>query len=373
MPAHLTCFEVQHFPGGVFARVRDNVGRVPAREFTLELNTLRAAFSESGVTNFVVEIQRFSGLNADQLRGLVFLVREARQRGGFCTFCGGGPGTQQALSGFGFSKPADWFPTPADVMTALHGLTAAPAMPVAPAMPAPAVGPVGMPRPVATVRPPSPAAATPAAPRAIAPSAAPAAAYVQAPPRRDASKLPWQPPQRGTFLPAHELTLRAQHRQPILVTAQVCSHLAQQIRAVSDQMKFAVWAFVFMPDHFHLLVQSRQLNYDIGEYIEAVKQAFHEKAVEILGVEAPQVLSRLRKQQGGKYVYEFWQRTSGQNRNVEYTLPVRPLIRHLHENPVRRGLVADPLGWKWSSAGAFAGRPLAECPTDPVPPELLGG
>src|SRR5262245_31990168 len=108
MSAHLTCFEVQLYPGVLFARVRDNVGRIPAREFAVEMNSLRATANESGVSNFVVEVQRFSGLNADQSRGLVFLLREARQRGGFCTFCGGGPGVQKTLSRFGFSKPGDW-------------------------------------------------------------------------------------------------------------------------------------------------------------------------------------------------------------------------------------------------------------------------
>src|SRR5262249_43755699 len=147
-----------------------------------------------------------------------------------------------------------------------------------------------MPPPVAALPPQSVAPPKAAAPRTPAPAAVPRAAVPQAPPRRESEKLRWQPPPRGTFFPAHELTLRAQHRQPILVTEQLCSHLAQEIRAVSDRMNFSVWAFVFMPDHFHLLVQSKQLNYDIGEYIDSIKEAFQEQAVEILSVAEPQVL-----------------------------------------------------------------------------------
>jgi putative transposase len=127
-----------------------------------------------------------------------------------------------------------------------------------------------------------------------------------------------------------------------------------------------------MHDHFHLLVQSRRLNYDVGEYLDAIKKAFQEKAIDLLAEDAPQVLGRLRSQQGGRLIYDFWQRTTGQNRNVEYSLPVRPLIQHLHENPVRKGLVMDPLDWKWSSAGSYAGKPLRELQHDPAPPELLG-
>lgn len=340
MPATLNCFDLVRHHATLIVQVRNDVGRVPARDFGIEANLIRNALTDPALTNLLIEVRPASGLTAEQLRGLVFLLREARQRGGQCAFCGGGPQMQQTLARFGLAKPADWFPTPAD------GLAAFQSAPAPPPASAPAVAP--------------------ARHAIVSPAAAPRPAAPHQP------KAPWTPPPRGTFFPAHELTLRAHHRQPILVTPLVCAHLAQQIRAVSDQYKFSVWAFVFMPDHFHLLVQSKQLNYDIGEYLEAIKLAFHEKAVEILGLHAPQVLGRLRKQQGGKYVYDFWQKTSGQNRNVEYSLPVRPLIQYLHENPVRRGLVAHALDWKWSSAGAYAGRPLAELQPDEVPPALLG-
>ena len=29
-------------------------------------------------------------------------------------------------------------------------------------------------------------------------------------------------------------------------------------------------------------------------------------------------------------------------------------LRYMHENPVRRGLVASPEGWRWSSYRAYA-------------------
>jgi len=365
MPKPLNYFDIEIHGGVLVTRVHSSVGSVPLRLFGVEINALRSYLTELGATHLLFEIQPTSALNAEQIRGMVFFAREVRQRGGACAFCGGGAEVQKALSRFGLSKPTDWSPALADGLIALGGAAAYPIMPAH----VPVPSPPGVSVPAGGMVPPVPTSPAPA--QAVRMPATPALRPAPAGQTNRAS-TPWQPPQRGLFLPAHEITLRAHHRQPILVTSRVCSHLAQQIRAVSDQLNYSVWAFVFMHDHFHLLVQSQRLNYEIGDYVDAIKKAFQEKAVELLAEDAPQVLGRLRSQQGGRLIYDFWQRTSGQNRNVEYSLPVRPLINHLHENPVRKGLVATPLEWKWSSAGSYAGRPLQELQHDPVPPELLG-
>jgi len=368
MPAALSYFDLYRVYATLLAQVRPHVGAVPAREFGVEINLVRAAFLDPAVAHLVIDVQPTSDLTDEQLRGLVFLIRDARQRGGMCAFSGGGPGFPQSLARFGFTQPTDWYPTHAHAIAAIQAATT----PFVQAMPVPMVMPPMMPAPAMPpmVQPPLPAMprAIPAPPLMPSPPPRPQPAAARGEPQRQK----WMPPPRGRYFPAHELTLRAHHRQPILESSGLCAHLAECIRAESDRCNFAVWAFVFMPDHFHLLVQSRQLNYDIGVFLDAVKKSFEEKAIEVLAEHSPQVLNRLRSKQGGLVAYDFWQRTTGQNRNVEYTLPVRPLIHHLHHNPVRRGLVTDPLAWNWSSAGAYAGRPLAELRPDPVPPELLG-
>jgi putative transposase len=358
MPKPLNYFDIEIYGGTLVTRVHSDVGGVPLRLFGVEINALRAYLTELGANNLLFEIQPTSALNAEQIRGMVFFAREVRQRGGTCAFCGGGPEVQQTLSRFGLSKPADWSPMLAEGLVALGGgsaypnipgfvpVPAAPLMPTLPAIAVPSTG-VG-PAPVQPAAAPSPPASRPAS-----------AGHTNRSAPRD------------RLLPAHELTLRANRRQTILESDLVCSHLAERIREESDRFDFSVWAFVFMPDHFHLLVHTERLSSDIGAYLDAVKQSFQERAIEILAEQSPQLLGRLRSQQGGRTTYDLWQLTTGQNRNVDFSRPVRPLIDHLHENPVRKGLVMEPLEWKWSSAGSYAGQPLPELQHTPVPPELL--
>lgn len=363
MPPLLNYFDLYRVYATLVVQVRPHVGAVPAREFGVELNVVRANFLDPGILNLVVDVQPTSDLTDEQLRGLVFLLRDARQRGGICIFSGGAADLPPMLARFGLTQPTDWFPTQAHALAAIHAASM-PAM-TAPFIAPPPMMPHMVPPPM--MQPPPAAPAPVARPRVPSPTPAPPR---PAPPAETANQ--WTPPPRGRFFPAHELTLRAHHRQPILESEQVCAHLAERIRAESDRCNFAVWAFVFMPDHFHLLVQSRQLNYDVIAFLDSIKQSFEERAIEILSDQSPQVLNRLRSKQGGRVAYDFWQRTSGQNRHIDFTRPLRPLINHMHENPVRRGLVSNPLEWTWSSAGAYAGRPHAQLQPDTVPPELLG-
>ena len=58
------------------------------------------------------------------------------------------------------------------------------------------------------------------------------------------------------------------------------------------------------------------------------------------------------RQPNGKVAYRFWQRGGGHDRNLRSDRDVHEKIQYIHENPVRRGLVAQPEGWPWSSCRA---------------------
>jgi hypothetical protein len=50
------------------------------------------------------------------------------------------------------------------------------------------------------------------------------------------------------------------------------------------------------------------------------------------------------------------------------------MVEYLHLNPVRKGLVASPADWKWSSAGYFLrGQQLPSLGVTPIPPEWTIG
>ena len=77
------------------------------------------------------------------------------------------------------------------------------------------------------------------------------------------------------------------------------------------------------------------------------------KALQFLRANQSPWLMRLTNPTTG--TAHFWQPGGGYDRNVNKKATAAKMIRYIHENPVRRGLVDSPTEWKWSSAAWYAG------------------
>jgi len=155
---------------------------------------------------------------------------------------------------------------------------------------------------------------------------------------------------------AHALTFSCFHRQPFLARERACHWLVAALRGAVVAHQFDLWAYVFMPEHVHLVIWPRRPNYDISRILPAVKLPVTRAALSYLRRHAPQYLARLQdRQPGGKLAHRFWQRGGGYDRNLFTDEEVWEKINYVHENPVRRGLVQRPEDWLWSSARYYEG------------------
>lgn len=90
--------------------------------------------------------------------------------------------------------------------------------------------------------------------------------------------------------------------------------------------------------------------------LAALKSPVSRRAKEHLQVTGnTEWLERLTASHGNRRVFRFWQPGGGYDKNQWNERPIRETIDYIHANPVRRGLVAGPAQWKWSSAGVYAG------------------
>jgi len=152
--------------------------------------------------------------------------------------------------------------------------------------------------------------------------------------------------------------------------------LADAINLAREKHEFDLWAYVFMPDHVHLLICPRQATYDISKILATIKQSVGRKAVNYLKKSSPRSLRcMLDKQPNGKHHYRFWQRGGGYDRNICEIKTLHAEIDYLHVNPVRKNLCPKPSDWKWSSAADFemiCKGPL-ELDLDSLPGSLVDG
>ena len=123
-----------------------------------------------------------------------------------------------------------------------------------------------------------------------------------------------------------------------------------------SKFDFQLWAYVFMPEHVHLLVLPNRSEYKMSAILQAVKEPVGRKAIKFLREHAPEWLPRITVKHGQRLERRFWQAGGGFDNHATDPRVILAMIEYIHGNPVRRGLVNQPEDWKWSSAGWFEGK-----------------
>ena len=147
---------------------------------------------------------------------------------------------------------------------------------------------------------------------------------------------------------AHELTFSCYKGCPFLKNPTACHLLAESIRKASGKYTFAVWAYVFMPEHIHLLIYPHNPDYSVSVILQSIKQPVSRSVIAYHKQHQTPHLEMMRTEQK-KSPYRFWQAGGGYDRNVNNRNTIVSMIRYIHENPVRRKLVSHPKDWYYSS------------------------
>jgi len=128
----------------------------------------------------------------------------------------------------------------------------------------------------------------------------------------------------------HFITFSCYRLQPYLRSAAARSLFEQSLERMRQRYGFYVIGYVVMPEHVHLLL-SEPVNAPLSKAIHALKLSVSK-------------LSRQRPFWQARY-YDF--NVFSSRKHVEK-------LRYIHRNPVRRGLVSEPLDWRWSSFRHYA-------------------
>ena len=167
---------------------------------------------------------------------------------------------------------------------------------------------------------------------------------------------------------AHELTFSCFRRLPLLSRDRTRRWFVDAMEAARRDHALALWAYVIMPEHVHVLLCPRQPLYQVRLIRTALKVPVQRKALKFLRQHAAAFLEQLQDlQPNGTMHYRFWQRGGGYDRNVLEPATVVGMINYIHNNPVRRGLVQKPTDWVWSSARFYAGETRVPIRMDPLP------
>jgi putative transposase len=130
----------------------------------------------------------------------------------------------------------------------------------------------------------------------------------------------------------HFITFSCFHRLPLLELPDPKNTVEAVLEVTRARHQARIYAYVLMPEHVHLLVNEPP-SILVAQLLKAFKQ----------------ITSRKLKGQREK----FWQERYHDS-NVHGEDERSEVIRYIHRNPVKRGLVASPGDYPWSSFNHYA-------------------
>jgi REP-associated tyrosine transposase len=123
------------------------------------------------------------------------------------------------------------------------------------------------------------------------------------------------------------------------------------IEKAREKHFFALWAYVVMPEHVHILLWPTIPTYSISQILTTIKQSVSKRSLLFVRRYSPGFLKQMAdRHPNGTLHYRFWQRGGGYDRNLTEPTTIWSEIDYMHNNPIRRGLCARATDWIWSSA-----------------------
>ncbi|MCB0121779.1 MAG: transposase [Caldilineaceae bacterium] len=141
---------------------------------------------------------------------------------------------------------------------------------------------------------------------------------------------------------------------PLFGSRHVQQILIDSLRFLQTEGRLCLYAFVIMENHLHLVASSADLSKEIGNF----KSYTARRIIDYYQQEnARNVLDQLalyKKTYKQDREHQLWQEGSHPQRIADLAM-MRQKVEYIHNNPVKRGWVDNPVDWRYSSARNYAG------------------
>lgn len=149
----------------------------------------------------------------------------------------------------------------------------------------------------------------------------------------------------------HELTFSCYRRLPLLTNDAWRCGLSRCLDEACQEFGCLLAAFVYMPEHVHLLAWNFRCKEDIGRFLGKFKRAHSVNVrADLERTRSPLLKKLMIRERPGKLTFRYWQEGAGFDRNLFTQQAVQGSIDYIHRNPVERDLCRRASDWRWSSA-----------------------
>ncbi len=146
------------------------------------------------------------------------------------------------------------------------------------------------------------------------------------------------PTKRPDYLPGfyYHIFNRGIHHQRIFQDTENYLFVIRKIKHYCSELQITVIAYCLMPNHYHFLIR-QDGSYPAGMLPQRVFNSY------------TKAYNKRFNQSGTLFEDSFHIKL------VQETSHLLHLCRYIHGNPVKDGLVADPVGWEFSNYKEFVG------------------
>lgn len=155
---------------------------------------------------------------------------------------------------------------------------------------------------------------------------------------------------------AHFLTYSCHRSLPLLNCDRSRQWVIQAMQDARERQSIDLLAYVIMPEHVHVLLFPQNPDYDMRYILNALKRPVSNAARDyLIATNQRDWIEKLTVRYPSRRIFRFWRPGGGYDRNVFRYQKLPRLIEYIHNNPIRRGLVATPVEYRWSSAQYWDG------------------
>jgi putative transposase len=133
----------------------------------------------------------------------------------------------------------------------------------------------------------------------------------------------------------YHITNRGVNRQPIFFQEDDYQKFLDRLAQIHQRMKVIIHGYCLMPNHYHLEITTPESN--ISRSIQWLNQSYA-------------TYINIRHQRSGHLFQGRFKSVV-----IEIESHLAALTRYIHQNPIRAGIISNPIEYKWSSYRAYLG------------------
>lgn len=162
-----------------------------------------------------------------------------------------------------------------------------------------------------------------------------------------------------------ELTFSTYKKAHLLKDEECALAVQKSLFQAKVRLGFHLYSYVIMSNHVHLVFMLPQHVVPISKILTSIKSTSGKHILQILQSQKSDLLHGIETSQSGSVVQKVWMAGGGYERSLRDDQSILNAIEYIHSNPVKAGLVKEPIEYEFSSARAFYTGDYSEI--DPMP------